>query len=52
MGEAKNAYYAEFEFADEDAFRSGTRSDEFMAAGKDVAKRGFPQPAIEFVELA
>jgi hypothetical protein len=52
MGEAKNAYYAEFEFADEDAFRSGTRSDEFMAAGKDVVKRGFPQPAIEFVELA
>ena len=52
MGEAKNAYYAEFEFADENAFRSGTRSDEFMAAGKDVVKRGFPQPAIEFVELA
>jgi len=52
MGEAKYAYYAEFEFADKDAFKNGTRSDEFMAAGKDVVKRGFPQPEIEFVELS
>ena len=36
MGDAKHAYYAEFEFADKDAFKTGTRSPEFMAAGKDV----------------
>ena len=51
MGEAKHAYFAEFEFADEDAFKSGTRSDEFMATGKDAYKRGFPRPTVEFAEL-
>jgi hypothetical protein len=49
MGEAKHAYYAEWEFADENAFTSATRSDEFMATGKDAYKRGFPQPTVEFV---
>jgi hypothetical protein len=52
MGEARHAYYAEWEFADEDAFRSGTRSEEFMASGKDAYKRGFPQPTIEFAALS
>jgi hypothetical protein len=52
MGDAKHVYFAEFEFADEDAFKSGTRSDEFMNTGKDAYKRGFPQPTVEFVELA
>ncbi len=52
MGEPAHAYYAEWEFADEDAFKSGTRSDEFMATGKDAYKRGFPQPSVEFAELA
>jgi hypothetical protein len=52
MGDAKHAYFAEWEFADEDAFRTATRSDEFMATGKDAYKRGFPQPTVEFVELA
>jgi hypothetical protein len=51
MGEAKHAYYAEWEFADEDAFKSATRSDEFMATGKDAYKRGFPQPTVEFVAI-
>jgi hypothetical protein len=51
MGEAKHAYYAEWEFADEDAFESATRSDEFMATGKDAYKRGFPQPTVEFVRV-
>jgi hypothetical protein len=51
MGEPKHAYYAEWEFADEDAFRNATRSDEFMATGKDAYKRGFPQPTVAFVEL-
>ena len=52
MGEPAHAYYAEWEFADEDAFKSGTRSEEFMATGKDAYKRGFPQPSVEFAELA
>jgi hypothetical protein len=52
MGDAQHAYYAEWEFADEDAFRTGTRSDEFMASGKDAYKRGFPQPTVEFAQIA
>ena len=52
MGDAYQAYYAEWEFADADAFKSGTRSDEFMATGKDAYKRGFPQPTVEFAELS
>jgi hypothetical protein len=52
MGEPAHAYFAEWEFADEDAFKSGTRSEEFMATGKDAYKRGFPQPSVEFAELA
>jgi len=51
MGEPTHAYYAEWEFADEEAFRAFVRSDEFIASGKDAYKRGFPQPAVEFVEL-
>ena len=52
MGDPTHAYYAEWEFADEQAFTSGTRSDEFMATGKDAYKRGFPQPTVEFAELS
>ena len=52
MGEAKHAYYAEWEFADKGAFEAAVRSDEFMATGKDAYKRGFPQPTVEFVELS
>jgi hypothetical protein len=51
MGEPQHAYYAEWEFADEDAFKTATRSDEFMATGKDAYKRGFPQPTVEFLAL-
>ena len=51
MGEPAHAYYAEWEFPDEDAFKAATRSDEFMATGKDAYKRGFPQPSVEFVEI-
>ena len=52
MGEQTHAYWAEYEFADADAFKAGVRSAEFMAAGKDVADRGLPMPTVEFVELA
>jgi hypothetical protein len=51
MGEPAHAYYAEWEFADADAFKAATRSDEFMATGKDAYKRGFPQPTVEFVDV-
>jgi hypothetical protein len=52
MGEPKHAYYAEWEFADEDAFKNAVRSDEFMASGKDARERGLPAPFAEFVELS
>ena len=52
MGEAPHAYFAEWEFADEQAFQTGVRSEEFVATGKDAFKRGFPQPSVEFVELS
>jgi hypothetical protein len=52
MGEPRHAYYAEWEFADEHAFQSAVGSEEFMATGKDAYKRGFPQPTVEFLELA
>ena len=51
MGEPQHAYYAEWEFPDEQAFQSAIRSEEFMATGKDAYKRGFPQPTVEFLEL-
>ena len=52
MGEPAHAYFAEWEFADEAAFANATRSEEFIATGKDAYKRGFPQPSVEFVELS
>ncbi len=52
MGDSPHRYYAEWEFADKDAFDRAVRSDEFMASGKDAYKRGLPQPTVEFVELA
>ena len=51
MGEPVHAYYAEWEFPDEQSFQSAIRSEEFMATGKDAYKRGFPQPTVEFLEL-
>ncbi len=52
MGKPTHAYYAEWEFADRDAFDAFVRSDQFIASGKDAYKRGFPQPAVEFLELS
>ena len=50
-GEPQHRYYAEWEFADRDAFAAGTRSDEFMATGRDARDRGFPRPTVEFLEV-
>jgi hypothetical protein len=40
MGEPRYRYYAEWEFADKDAFKAATRSEEFMATGKDAMAMG------------
>ena len=42
MGEPKFKYYAEWEFADMDAFKAAARTDEFMATGKDAMAIGVP----------
>ena len=40
MGEPKYRYYAEWEFSDMDAFKTASRSEEFMATGKDAMEMG------------
>lgn len=42
MGEPKFGYYAEFEFADMDAFKAAADSEEFLATGKDAMGLGVP----------
>jgi hypothetical protein len=51
MGEPAHAYYAEWEFADRDAFEAAARSEEFMATAKDARDRGLPRPTVEFLEV-
>ena len=51
LGEPTFAYYAEFEWADMDAFKAAVRSDAFAASGKDAMKMGIPF-TVTFVELA
>jgi hypothetical protein len=51
MGEPAHAYYAEWEFADRDAFKAATASEEFMATAKDARDRGLPRPTVEFLEV-
>jgi hypothetical protein len=40
MGEPKFRYYAEWEWSDLDAFKAASRSEEFMAPGKDAMEMG------------
>jgi hypothetical protein len=49
-GEAKFGYYAEFEWADMDAFKEASRSPEFMETGKDAMDLGIPF-SIHFAEV-
>lgn len=42
FGESKFKYYAEFEFPDLEAFKTASRTEEFMATGKDAADMGIP----------
>jgi hypothetical protein len=50
MGEPAHAYFAEWEFPDEDAFKAATRSDEFMATGKDAVELGV-RFTVEFADV-
>ena len=42
MGEPQFRYYAEWEFPDREAFKGASRTDEFMATGKDAMDMGIP----------
>jgi hypothetical protein len=42
MGEPRYQYYAEWEFPDREAFKAASRTDEFMATGKDAMEMGIP----------
>jgi hypothetical protein len=45
------AYYAEFEWADRDAFAAATRTEEFAASGKDALDMGIPF-TVTFTDVA
>ena len=51
FGEPAFAYYAEFEWADRDAFKAATRTEEFAASGKDAMDMGIPF-TVTFTEVA
>ena len=51
FGQPAFAYYSEFEWADMDAFKAATRSEEFAASGKDAMGMGIPF-TVTFAELA
>jgi hypothetical protein len=51
FGQPAFAYYAEFEWADMDAFKAAARSEEFAASGKDAMGMGIPF-TVTFAELA
>ena len=42
MGEPRYPYYAEWEFADRDAFKAAARTPEFAETGKDALAMGIP----------
>jgi hypothetical protein len=50
MGEPQHLYYAEWEFADMDAFKAAARSPEFMATGKDAMEMG-GRFTVEFADI-
>jgi len=50
-GESEYAQYAEFEFADKNAFNRGMGSDEMKAAVEDAQTRGIPFH-VHFVDIA
>ena len=42
VGEPRFRYYAEWEFADQESFRSAARTPEFRATGEDAMAMGVP----------
>ncbi len=50
-GEPRFKHYAEWEFADMDAFKSAARTEEFMATGKDAIEMGVPFQ-VHFADLS
>ena len=42
VGEPRFKHYAEWEFADMDAFKSAARTEGFVATGKDALAMGIP----------
>ena len=52
MGEPQYAYYAEWEFPDDETFKAATSSVEFMASGKDARDRGLPRPSVLFADVS
>ena len=50
MGEPSFHHYAEWEFADMDAFREAARTPEFVATGKDAMAMGVPF-RVHFAEI-
>ena len=51
FGEPAFAYFAEFEWDDMDAFKSGARSEAFAASGKDAMEMGIPF-TVTFTDIA
>ena len=51
IGEPAFAYYAEFEWADMEAFKTAARSEEFAASGKDAMAMGIPF-TVTFAEIS
>jgi hypothetical protein len=50
MGEPAHTYYAEFEWPDEESFKQGVSSPEFMATGKDAMAMG-KRLSVEFATI-
>jgi hypothetical protein len=50
MGEPPHSYYAEWEFADMEAFKTAAGSAEFMATGKDAMEMG-GRFTVEFADI-
>jgi hypothetical protein len=51
FGEPTYRYHAEFEWADEDAFKAAVNSEAFAATGKDAMEMGVPF-TVNFVSLS
>jgi len=50
-GEPRVKYYAEWEFADMDAFTAAARTEEFLETGKDAREMGIPVE-VQFAEVS